>query len=67
MNDELALKRRKRTLDKYGLTEDDAEDLRQLIIGNQIAWVKRLRAEGKTPTEDDLEWLRERGIDPDQT
>lgn len=56
---------RKKLMKEKGLTEQDAEELRQLIIDNQIAWVRKLRAEGKEVDPQDLQWLRDRGIDPD--
>jgi hypothetical protein len=56
---------RKRIMKREGLTEADVDDLRQLVIQNQIAWVQGYWERGEEPPADDVEWLRERGVDLD--
>jgi len=63
-HDKIVNFKRQQLLKKKGLTEEDAEGLRDSMVQHQIDFLHSLKEQGKEIDEADLKWLIEMGVDP---
>ena len=64
LHDKVTDLKRQRLLREKGLTEDDAEELYDWVVQQQIDFLRSLKEAGKEIDPEDLQWLVDRGVDP---